>query len=187
MKIKSNAAPIELTSPFFEENKTFCSKFESYIASKNGKVKGKYNATSYLVFGKIPSPKTWELIYKKATYTSTGNLLLSSKRQNLLVMAKWETHFKGYNGTAFKIRRRKRLDVLRFLFSKRLSKLHNHSNYVISNKGDTPKFFKNLTSVLQPLFNSKELYKTDFVNEKLTIELRSKQQHFDIVDQLLKI
>ena len=87
MKIKSNASPDELSSPFFKINEEFCSDFESYVKNKNGKVKGNYNAWSYLIFGKISNPTNWNLTYKKSTFTSTGDIFLSSKYQSLLVLS----------------------------------------------------------------------------------------------------
>jgi hypothetical protein len=53
MKIKSNAASSEITSPFYKINEEFCKKFENYIASKNGKVKGNYNGGLILSKGRL--------------------------------------------------------------------------------------------------------------------------------------
>ena len=53
MKIKSNALPHEVDSPFFKANKKFCQDFERFVASKKGFVKGLYNASSYIIEGKF--------------------------------------------------------------------------------------------------------------------------------------
>ncbi|MFC0605149.1 hypothetical protein [Winogradskyella pulchriflava] len=185
MKIKSNALPIELSSPFYDKNKTFCSTFEHYIASKNGKVKGIYNAYSYLVYGKIINPKPWNLIYKKSTFTSTGNLLLSSESQSLLVLAEWKTELKGTYTSEVKIRKRKRLDSFILHFNKSLSILDITDKYIIYSKGESIRVLKSIIEILKPLFVSGEIYKVELINEKLNIELRSKQHHFDILDKLL--
>ena len=187
MKIKSNASPDELSSPFFTLNEEFCSEFESYIASKNGKVKGNYNAWSYLIFGKITNPKNWNLMYKKATFASTGNLLLSSKHESLLVMAEWETQRKGTHNTEFKIRKKTFFDFLKIPLSNSLSRLEVSSKYVLHSKSNPPKLLSELNVILRGLFISGEIYSIEHANEKLRIELRSENHHFDILDQLIEL
>ncbi len=184
MKIKSNASSDEIFSPFYKANEEFCFEFESYIASKNGKVKGNYNAWSYLVFGKVSTPKSWNLMYKKSTFTSTGNLLLSSEYQNLLVLAEWETERKGTHNTEFKIRRKTRADFIKLLLNKTLSKLDLSDKYVIEIKDNKPQLISKLTEILKGLFISGEIYEIDHRNDKLKIELRTKKHHFDIFDKL---
>ncbi|WP_299212608.1 hypothetical protein [uncultured Aquimarina sp.] len=187
MKIKPNASPAELSSPFFTINKEFCSDFESYIASKNGKVKGTYNAWSYLIFGKISNPKNWSLMYKKSTFTSTGNLLLSSKYESLLVMAQWETMRKGTHNFEFEIRKKNRTDFLKIPLSKSLSNFDFSNKYVIHSKGNIPKLLSELIEILKNLFISEEIYKIVHKNDKLRIELRSENHHFDILDKLIEL
>jgi hypothetical protein len=183
MKIKSNAAPQELSSPFYQINEKFCHNFERFIASKQGKVKGVYNAWSFLIEGKIVASKSWDLLYKKATYTGNGNLLLSSKYQNLLTLAEWKCHNFGTYNTSFVVRRKKFLDLLNPSFSK----LDTHENYVIKAKKEKPKVLSQLVSILKPLFESKEIYKITCENNTLTIELRNEGHHFDIFNQLIQL
>ncbi|TXE15722.1 hypothetical protein ES731_15030 [Psychroflexus gondwanensis] len=184
MKIKPNAASNELSSPFYLINKNFCSDFENYIANKNGKVKGNYNAWSYLIFGKINSPKNWTLMYKKSTFTS-GNLLLSSKCQNLLVLAEWETERKGTHNSEFEIRRKSSTDFFRKIVNKSLSDLDLSDKYVLEIKNaKSPLIFK-LTSILKSLFLSGEIYKIEHRNDKLKIEMRTEKHHFEIFDKLI--
>jgi hypothetical protein len=183
MAIKPNASPDEVSSPFYKANEEFCSEFESYIARKNGKVKGNYNAWSYLIFGKISVPKNWDLMYKKSTFTS-GNLLLSSEYQSLLVLAKWETERKGIHNTEFNIRRKTRVDLIKLLLNKSLSKLDLSDKYVIEIKDNKPQLISKLTELLKNLFISGEIYEIDYRNDKLKIELRTKKHHFDLFDKL---
>ena len=68
MNITSNTALVEKDSPFYKANKSFCEDFENFITNKGGETKGKYNAWSYLIHGKISSPKEWILKYKKTLY-----------------------------------------------------------------------------------------------------------------------
>lgn len=186
MKIKPNASPDEISSPFFDENKRFCSVFERYIASKNGKVKGNYNAFSYLVYGKISNTKSWDVMYKKSTFTTSGNLLLPTD-QGLLVMAEWATKIKGHSNYQFKIRRRKIFDFIKLLFISSVSKLSFTNNYIFISKVKSPKFISEITDILRPLMISKEIYIAELKNEKLVIELRTKEHHFDILDQILDL
>jgi len=108
MIIKPDASSDEYSSPFFKLNEKFCSEFESFIAEKNGKVKGKYNAWSYAIYGKIREPKAWTLKYKKSTFSSSGNLWLSSKSQCLLVLAEWTTKRIENSNSDFQIRKKKK-------------------------------------------------------------------------------
>ncbi len=59
MVIKSHVATNELSSPFYIKNQEFCKEFERYIGSKEGLI--------------------------RRTYTSSGNLFLSAKKQCLRV------------------------------------------------------------------------------------------------------
>jgi hypothetical protein len=185
MRIKSNASPDELSSPFFKLNEEFCSDFERFVANKNGKVKGNYNAWSYLIFGKISNPKNWNLTYKKSTFTSTGNLLLSSKYQSLLVLAEWETERKGTHNSEFTIRKKARTDFLRKLVDNSLSELDVSKKYILEIKNEKPKLISKLTEILKSLFQSGEIYKIEHKNDKLKIEMRTEKHHFEIFDKLI--
>ena len=171
----------------FDLNKQFCYEFEKYVAKKNGKVKGNYNAWSFIAYGKISNPKNWNLLYKKSTFTSSGNLLLSSKYQSLFVMAEWETERKGTHNSEFEIRKKTKTDFLKIPLSKSLSKLEFSNKYVINFKGNKPKILSDIIEILSPLFISEEIYKIEHKNEKLRIELRSEKHHFEILDKLIKI
>lgn len=185
MKIKPNASPQELTSPFFKLNEEFCYKFESYVAKKNGKVKGKYNAWSYLIFGKILSPKSWTLTYKKSTFTSSGNIFISSKKQSLLVLSVWETERKGTHNFEFIIRKKKRTDFFSKLINPSLTELEGIKKYSLYVKNEKPKLILKLTHILKSLFESGELYKIEHKNDNLKIELRTEKHHFEILDKLM--
>ncbi|MBC8753615.1 hypothetical protein H2O64_02955 [Kordia sp. YSTF-M3] len=182
MKIKSNATPLELSSPFYLANEQFCHDFERFIASKQGKVKGVYNAWSYSIYGKIETGKAWDLKYKKATY-SGGSIWFSSKYQNLLTLAEWKCHDFGTNDTSFVVRKKKFLDLLNPSFSK----VDTHENYVIKAKKGKPRVLPQLVSILKPLFESKEIYKITCKNNTLIIELRNEGHHFDIFNQLIQL
>ncbi len=121
MAILSNASPEEKLSPFYDDNEKFCKEFERFVAVYNGFVKGKYNAFSYYLVGKITNPSNWKLIYKKSTLTSTGNLWLSSKRQSLFASAEWITSRISASDSEFLIRKKSKFDYIKLLFDKRFS------------------------------------------------------------------
>ena len=184
MKIKPNAAPDELTSPFYKFNEEFCSIFERYIATKNGKVKGNYNASSYLIFGKISNPTNWNLKYKKSTLSS-GNLLLSSKHQNLLVIAEWETERKGTHNSEFTIRKKTKTDFFKKMVNNSISELDFSDQYILKVKDNKSRLISKLIDLLKELFLSGEIYKIDHRNDKLKIEMRTEKHHFEVFDKLI--
>ncbi|AUC79948.1 hypothetical protein CW736_11495 [Nonlabens sp. MB-3u-79] len=185
MKIKPNATSDEKSSPFYKINEDFSADFEKYIAAKNGKVKGNYSAWSYLIFGKIYSPKKWNLMYKKATYTTSGNLFLSSKSQSLLVLAEWETERKGTHNSEFTIRKKTNIDFLRKIINKSLFELDLTDKYILETKNNQPQLISKLTRILKSLFLSGEIYKIDHRDDKLKIEMRTEKHHFEILDKLI--
>ncbi len=186
MIIKPNASPDEKDSPFYKKNEEFCSEFEHFIAEKNGKVKGNYNAWSYSIFGKISKSKNWTLKYKKVTFSS-GNIWLSSKHQNLLVLAEWTTERIGTHNSEFLIRKKTRTDSIKLMFNKSLSKFDNYYKYVIESENNKSQLISKLTKILEQLFESSEIYKIDHRNDKLKIELRTEKHHFDIFNELTEI
>ena len=186
MIIKPNASPDEKDSPFYKKNEEFCSEFEHFIAEKNGKVKGNYNAWSYSIFGKISKPKNWTLKYKKATFSS-GNLWLSSKHQNLLVLAEWETKRAGTHNSEFLIRKKTKTDFIKLMFNKSLSKFNIYDKYIIESEKNKSQLISKLTKILEPLFKSGEIYIIDHRNDKLKIELRTEKHYFDIFNELTEL
>ncbi|MEM0519218.1 MULTISPECIES: hypothetical protein [Aequorivita] len=187
MKIKSNATSNELSSPFYKINAEFCSEFEKYIATKNGKVKGNYNAWSYLVEGKITSPKSWYLKYKKATYTSAGNLLLSSKKQNLLTMVEWSSPWQLSTSSNFSINRKNSGSFLKKPLNRDTNDFLYSNKYIITNGESNTTLLKKLYTNLEPLFISGEVYSIHIKNDSLLISLRTDKHHFEIFEKLLNL
>ncbi len=188
MSIKPNASPDEFSSPFFKKNEEFCLEFERFIADKNGKAKGEYNAWSYIVYGKILNPKKWTLKYKKATFSSSGNLWLSSKSQSLLVLVEWTTDRVGTHNSEFHIRKRTRTDFIKLKLNKSLSKFETSNKYIIESKGNKPQLLlPKLIKILESLFESGEIYTIDHCNDKLKIELRTEKHYFDIFSELVNL
>ena len=186
MKIKSNAATGELSSPFYKVNRDFCKAFEEFIAHKNGEVKGTYNAWSYLVEGRISHPKSWRLRYKKATYTSTGNLILSSKEQNLLTLAEWSTPMAGSFNSEFSIYKKESFGFIKKLFNNSNS-FNGLKDYVFNGSHINSTFIEKLYQTLNPLFQSGEVYSVILKNDNLSISLRTELHHFETIENLLKL
>ena len=186
MKIKSNAAPIELSSPFYKINEDFCFDFEKFVASKNGHVKGNYNAWSYFIQGKILAPKVWHLKYKKAIYSSTGNLILSSKYQNLLTLAEWSTPMAGSHNSEFSIFKKEAIGIIGRLIQN-AKPFKSLRKYVVINSKNNPTLIISLYPVLEPLFQTGEIYSIILKKDVLTISLRTDQHHFEVFENLLKL
>lgn len=181
--IKSNASVSEKSSPFYEVNQSFCLEFEKFILERNGTCSGSYNAWSYLLLGKILEPKEWVLEYKKSTFTS-GNLLLSSKSQNLFTSVIWKT--KGCKNSDFIIRRKKAKDTFLRIFNSHISNFDTFNNYILVSNTNTP-FIWEISRVLKPLIISKEVYQISNKNRQLKIELRTDKHYFDIFKQLIDL
>ena len=186
MIIKSNASPQETSSPFFKANEEFCNHFEHFIANKNGKVKGVFNASSYLIFGEVAHPKLWTLGYKKATFTSTGNLFLSSNYESLLVAAEWKTKYVSREANDFKIRKQTTTDGIKMLFNTKLKKVEHYPKYIVEYKNGLPSLYHKILTSLESLFSSKELYEVNMKNEELSIELRSDKHHFEVFEKVIE-
>ena len=184
MIIKPDASFDEYSSPFFKANEKFCSEFESFIAERNGEVKGKYNAWSYAIYGKIREPKTWTLIYKKSTFTSSGNLLLSSKSQSLLVLVEWTTRRIENSDSDFKIRKKKTTDLIKLNIGNKLKPLNISKKYVIEFGNEKPNFLKKIIEITKELFEKEEIYIIELKNGILKIELRTENHYFEIFNQL---
>ncbi len=185
MKIRSNAARNEMSSSYFSENESFCYDFERFIANKNGRVKGNYNAWSYLILGQITNPKKCNLTYKKSTFTSNGNLLLSPKYQCLLVLAEWEIECQKTFKSEFTIRRKTFVDSFKKHFRKSLYEPNITKNYVIEANNKIAKPILKLIEILNPLFQSREIYKIECKKNRLKIELRTEKHYFDIFEKLI--
>ena len=185
MKIKSNASPDELSSPYYEMNENFCRAFESYIATKNGKVRGSYNAWSYFAQGKIEAKRKWNITYKKSVFTSSGNLFMSSKKQSLLVLAEWKTNIPGTRSSNFVLRRRRRSDFFRKQIDRSIYVLDYRKQYTLETTIGQPELAFKILKLLTPLLHSGEIYRIEHLEHELNVELRSELHHFDLLDSLI--
>ena len=187
MPITPNASPDEFNSPFFLANEKICQEFDTFILNHKGETRGKYHAFSYQVLGKIRHPEKWEFRIKKASFTS-GNLLISTKKQSLFVSSKWTAKNFKSNCPKFLIRRKKRWDFLKVSSSKKKwSWFQGNRKYVIKTKDSQNEIVINLSEQLSKLFESNEIWRINLSENELKIELRSEELHLDIIEKLIAI
>lgn len=185
MNIKSNASSSEKLSSFYNANKAFCLDIEEYIVSKGGSLKGEFNAWSYLVTGEVLLKKKWYLKYKKATFSSSGNLLLSSEYQSLLVLAEWKTEIEDIHHTAFQIRKKTFFDEIKTIFSKSMNELNPNGKYIVIQKGNKSDLVPKLYQILKQSFYLEEIFVIEYQNNLLRIEFRTAKHNFDILDKIM--
>jgi hypothetical protein len=161
MSIESNAAPDELDSPFYKKNEELCKKWEQFILERGGQVKGSYNAWSFIFMSKVKGKKEWLINVKKATFTS-GNLLLSSKKQSLQEILTFRSIFKNTGCKDF--------HISRSIFKR---KERNHP------------FFKQIELLVKNGINDRSLYEVQFKNSELNIIFHHKNDWFEMADKVL--
>lgn len=174
MSLISDASPDEIKSPYYIQNKIICEKFEQFILNKSGKIKGKFNAWSYVVYGKTPHPSKWEFKIKKATYSS-GNLLLSTKYQSLQVESIWFAKNMETDCSDFLIQKPK--------WYNRFKKLNDF--YSIKSKTPNHDLISSLTKILSPLLINQNIWKISYQNNELKIETRCENLELEIIEKLL--
>lgn len=139
-----------------------------------------------MIFGEIAHTKLWTLVYKKATFTSTGNLFLSSEYESLLVAAEWKTKYVSREANNFKIRKQIATDGIKLLFNTKLKRVENYPKYIVEYGNELPNLYTKILSSLQCLFSSEELYEVSMQNEELSIELRSDKHHFEVFEKVIE-
>lgn len=161
MSISPDAAPSEFDSPFFKRNEALCKKWEQYIKSKGGKVKGYFNAWSFEIKSKVTLKKTWLIDVKKGTYTS-GSLLFSSKYQSVQETITFTTLFKNTDCGNFCI-----------------------SRSIFSRKKRSHPFYNEVKELLKSEISDDSLYRAKFKNSELKIIVHNKNDSFNLADRIL--
>jgi hypothetical protein len=161
MPIESNAASDELDSPFYKKNEELCKKWEQYILEKSGQVKGSYNAWSFHLMSKVKGKKEWLINVKKATFTS-GNLLLSAKKQNLQEILTFKSICKDTGCKDFCI-----------------------CNSIFKRKKQDHPFYKQIEDLVKDGINDQSLYEVRFKNSELSIVFHYKNEWFEMADKIL--
>ncbi len=183
MVIKSHAATDEVSSPFYLANQEFCRAFEHYVGSKNGLIKGAYNAWSYNATGKIPHEKEWVLKIKKKTISSSGNLFLSAKKQCLFVSSTWIASKLISDSLDFSIQKKKFYHSL----AGKWNPLGNNSSYSIKAIQPNSKLLLDVTHILDPLLKQEKIMEITYSGKELRIEVNTEEIHKDVIDKLLNM
>ena len=161
MSLTSNAVTSEKGSPYFKQNKALCEKWEQYIVSKGGKLKGYYNSWSIAIISKVTVKKTWLIDIKKASF-SNGYIWFSPKYQNLQETITFKSLFKNTGCRNFCISRS---------FLSRKKRIHP--------------FYFQVRDLLRSEIQDKSLYKVKFKKSELTIIIHSRNDRFDLADRIL--
>lgn len=161
MSIVSNASSDELDSPFYKENEMLCNRWEEFLLKNNGQINGVFNAWSFSIKSKVKTRQTWLIDVKKATY-SNGNLLLSSRYQNLQETLTFRTRIENAGCPDFLIHN-----------SRFKRSLPDH------------KLIDDIKELLKEGFLSKSVYEVKFKNTELTIVFHHKNDWFNMADRIL--
>lgn len=162
MNLKSNASSNEINSPFYQSNKELCEKWEKYILEKDGEIKGEYNAWSINLTAKISGKRNWTIHVTKATFSS-GNLLISSKKQNLREVLKFKTTVKNTGCKDF--------CISQSIF-KRQSR--NHS------------FYNEVETLVRDGIKNNSLFEAQYKKSELCIVFLHKNEWFEMAEKLLE-
>jgi hypothetical protein len=184
MGLKSIAQETELSSPFYQSNKEYCEKIEKYILEKSGEVKGKYNSWAFSVIGEIRSPLKCKLKYNKSTATAIDYYPATNEKYLVSHYIVWEIEFPFSRNIQFLIRKKNKFDVLKSLFIK-LNKLEYSDAFIIKTKVVDSKIVTKITSILEPIFSTQEIFNIENRKGILKIEMNSTAHHFEIFDELL--
>jgi hypothetical protein len=187
MTLVSKHTSGELSSPFYVENKEKCEEYESFIQEIGGESKGYYNAYSYNVMGTVDSRSKWQLRLKKSTFSSAGNLLLSSKYQSLMEIAQWSSDNVILSVPKFTIKRKNWTDSFKVQFNPNLKILPGFKKYVVNSKEPNDRAILNLCELLRDLFEKGVVFSIHYDNPKLLIDLRTNKIHKKEIAELLKI
>ncbi len=186
MTLVSKHTPGEESSPYYLKNKEKCEEYESFINEIGGKTEGYYNAFSFNVMGTIDSKSIWKLRLKKSTFTSSGNLLLSSKYQSLLEMAQWSCDDIRLGGSKFTIRRKHWSDSIRMLVNSNIMSLPGFNEYVVKHGETNNIAILNLCDILSNLFEKGLVFTIKYERPKIFIDLRTNQIHKKEIAELIK-
>ncbi len=182
MPVVSNAASDELDSPFYIQNEEICKSWEKYVKSRDGQIKGQYNAWSFNLSISLHLFLKWKINIKKATYSS-GNLLLSSKHQNLQEIMKLSTVDLTNKCDNFCIRKSKIKDI----FKSNKHSIDGIDKYKVFAMNKTHPFIWEIVDILHEALDNKSVYHITYINPELTIELHHKNDWFEMVNRIIQL
>lgn len=174
MAITSNAAPDELSSPFYKKNMEICLAWERFLEELGGKSRGSVTAWAYLVQGQIESGLVWQVKVSKSHYTnSRWNASL-----NVIEILEMKTLLPRAGGQEFKIRHGYLFDLF-----KRKKRLAINKKYSLF--GEPNPIVEYLISYLGEAFTSNQVNFITLENNELHISLDTYNNNFDVVKRLI--
>lgn len=172
MSLKSNAGTGEYSSPFYKKNKLFCEEFETFIKEIGGTTNGLYNAWSYNVLGKFNNKSNWQFRIKKSTYSS-GNLILSSKYQNLHIISEFEAKTLESNFPNFQIKKKEIMDFLKFPLFNKWTNIVGINKYIIKSSEPENSLIININRILKDYYLKETVLSIIYENSNLKIIIQT--------------
>ncbi|MCH2235250.1 MAG: hypothetical protein MK078_13450 [Crocinitomicaceae bacterium] len=177
MSIEFNGSSDELSSEYYEHNKSICEAFEKFCCQKGGSPKGTYNAWSYNAVAEI---NDWRIKINKATYSS-GNLLIPSNTQSLLVNSVWINQNYLKSDDSFKIYSKWKVGFMKRLLGG-FSELSGYKGYWI--KGDSA-LSNEFVTRFSSEFASGDVHSIEYNGKGIRIEFHSEDLHLESLDQII--
>ena len=185
MPLVSKHATGEDSSPFYLKNKEKSEEYEAFIEVLGGQTNGNYNAYSYNLLSTVEGKARWKLVFRKATFSSTGNLLLSSKSQTQLELAQWSSENLRLGIAKFTIRKRSWSDAIMMALNSNLKELPGFKHYVIRCKETNHDVISRLTDVLSDLFKQKLVFAIEYNSPNILVDLRTGEIHKKEISELV--
>lgn len=177
------AAPSELNSPFFLENKRICEAWKNFIKKNQGTVKGKCSAWALIVKGEIEGKNNWFFRIKKST-SSTSSIFISSEK-SIIEFLTIEAASLDLKCTSFSIRKPKWFDFIRLKLDSNYKRLN--ANLVLkANKVDDVENYW-LVELIErlPVSAKVDVVKYNHLEKTLILRFQSILEDFDFVERLI--
>ncbi len=174
MAIISEAAPDELSSPFYKKNMEICLKWEKFFEELGGKSHGSVTSWAYLVQGQIESGLSWQIKVSKSYYANSR----WHASLNVIEILEMKTLLPRAGDQEFKIRHGYLFDLF-----KRKKRLVMNKKYCLF--GQTNPIVEYLISYLGEAFVSNQVNFITLKENELHISLDTYNNNFDVVKRLI--
>lgn len=183
--VQPDAAPKELTSPFYLRNQEFCRDIERFILSKSGSIAGRYNAYSYIVSGTIRGNRTWKVLYRMSQDSGIRNGSSFSLEYRMI---EWSTSLEHSKDDEFELHQFSLYEFFKslLLFQLAFIKAGMSLSYLLRSKNRNSKFFEDTFSTLQNIVYRNELIYAKLKGKELKILIRSDKHHFEELERLMR-
>ncbi|MGV6861901.1 MAG: hypothetical protein ACWA41_09020 [Putridiphycobacter sp.] len=185
MGIESNATSSEKNSSFYLNNENTCKKLEQFVESYKGKISGKYNASSYFVKAKIILPKEWIIEIKKSSLTS-GNLLLDSNYQSVLVYSKWQTKINSKSTQNFYLTKSNFGLKIKSFFNPKIN-IHLQQSDLIGYNISNNKVAAEILEIIQPIITTDKISHVSLKDNLLVFKINSDELYLNELKNLIEL